>query len=93
MSLTNTEGYGLKAVGKPYISTSAYLFPTEDLSEVDLKKHQRHMSDIQPKDMVTWNIDWKQMGVGGDTSWGAYPHQPYLLPAIKQSFGFRLYPL
>ena len=92
MSLTDMERNGLKAVGEPYISTSAYLFPTEDLSEVDLKKHQRHMSDIQPKDMVTWNIDWKQMGVGGDTSWGAYPHQPYLLPAIRRSFGFRLYP-
>lgn len=93
MTLTNKAGSGLKAVGQPYISTSAYLFPTEDLSEVDLKKHQRHMSDIQPKDMVTWNIDWKQMGVGGDTSWGAYPHQPYLIPAVRHSFGFRLYPL
>ena len=93
MTLTNTSGSGLKAAGQPYISTSAYLFPTEDLSEVDLKKHQRHMSDIQPKDMVTWNIDWKQMGVGGDTSWGAYPHQPYLIPAVRHSFGFRLYPL
>lgn len=93
MTLTNKAGSGLKAVGQPYISTSAYLFPTEDLSEVDLKKHQRHLSDIQPKDMVTWNIDWKQMGVGGDTSWGAYPHQPYLIPAVRHSFGFRLYPL
>lgn len=93
MTLTDTKGNGLKAVGEPYISTSAYLFPTENLSEVDLKKHQRHMSDIQPKDMVTWNIDWKQMGLGGDTSWGAYPHQPYLIPAVRSSFGFRLYPL
>lgn len=93
MSLTNPSGEGLKAVGAPYISTSAYLFPTEDLSEVDLKKHQRHMSDIQPKDMVTWNIDWKQMGLGGDTSWGAYPHQPYLVPAVRQEFSFRLCPV
>lgn len=93
MALTNTNGKGLKAVGAPYISTSAYLFPTEDLSEVDLRKHQRHLSDIQPKDMVTWNIDWKQMGLGGDTSWGAYPHQQYLIPARRTSFSFRLYPL
>ena len=48
------------------------------------------MSDIQPKDMVTWNIDLKQMGVGGDTSWGAYPHEPYLIPARKMEFSFRL---
>lgn len=93
MTITNPQGTGLKAVGQPYISTSAYLFPTEDLTEVDTHKHQRHLSDIQPKDQVTWNIDWRQMGVGGDTSWGAYPHQQYLIPAKRQSFGFRLCPV
>lgn len=92
MTLSNTQGNGLKAVGAPYLSTSAYMFTTEELSEVDAKKHQRHMSDIQPKDMVTWNIDWKQMGLGGDTSWGAYPHQQYLIPARRMSYSFRLYP-
>ncbi|MEG0517516.1 MAG: glycoside hydrolase family 2 TIM barrel-domain containing protein [Bacteroidales bacterium] len=93
MTLTNRKGAGLKVSGAPYISTSAYLFPTEDLSEVDLKKHQRHLSDIVEKDMVTWNIDWKQMGVGGDTSWGAYPHQPYLIPASRCEFTFRIAPM
>ncbi|MEF9985867.1 MAG: glycoside hydrolase family 2 TIM barrel-domain containing protein [Bacteroidales bacterium] len=93
MSLTNAAGTGLKAIGEPYISASAYLFPTEDLSEIDLKKHQRHISDIINKDIVTWNIDWKQMGVGGDTSWGAYPHQQYLIPAQRCQFKFRLCPM
>lgn len=93
MSLVTPEGKGIKAVGMPYLSASAYLFPTEDLSEPDLKKHQRHLSDIQPKEMVTWNIDLKQMGLGGDTSWGAYPHPQYLIPAERMTFGFRLYPV
>lgn len=93
MSLTNGNGTGLKATGAPCISTSAYLFPTEDLSETDLKKHQRHMTDIVEKDGVTWNIDWKQMGVGGDTSWGAYPHQPYLIPAKRCEWGFSIRPV
>ncbi len=93
MSLTDGSGTGLKSAGKPYISTSAYLFPTYDLSETDLKKHQRHMTDIVEKDMVTWNIDLKQMGVGGDTSWGAYPHQQYLIPARRCEWGFRLLPV
>jgi len=30
--------------------------------------------------------------VGGDTSWGAYPHQPYLIPAERMSFSFRFCP-
>lgn len=93
MSLTDKQGAGLMAIGQPYLSTSAYLFPNEDLDEPELRKTQRHMSDIRPKDMVTWNIDWKQMGVGGDTSWGAFPHQPYLISAERISFSFRLCPV
>lgn len=92
MSLTDKNGIGIMAIGEPYISSSAYMFPTEDLDEPGIKKSQRHQSDIEFKDMVTWNIDWKQMGVGGDTSWGAYPHQPYLIPAQKTTFSFRLCP-
>lgn len=93
MSLTNSDGEGLMAIGNPYLSTSAYLFPTEDLDEADVRKSQRHISNIQSKDMVTWNIDLKQMGVGGDTSWGAFPHQPYLIPAQQMSFSFRFCPV
>lgn len=93
MSLTDDSGEGLKAMGDPYLSCSAYLFPNEDLDEPGERKSQRHISDIIPKDMVTWNIDLKQMGVGGDTSWGAYPHQQYLIPAEKMTFSFKLYPV
>jgi beta-galactosidase len=83
---------GLKATGNPTISTSVYMFPNDDLAEPDLKKHQRHLSDVTRKDMVTWNIDLKQMGVGGDDSWGALPHGQYLIPARKMDFSFRLEP-
>ena len=30
---------------------------------------------------VTWHIDLRQMGVGGDDSWGARAHPPYMIPA------------
>ena len=93
MSLTDNSGAGLMAIGEPYISTSAYMFPTEDLDEPTTRKSHRHISDIRPKDMVTWNIDLKQMGVGGDTSWGAFPHQQYLIPAERMTFRFRLCPV
>ncbi len=93
MSLTTENNLGLKAKGAPYISTSVYHFPTNHLSEPDFKKHQRHMSDIVEKDMVVWNIDYKQMGVGGDTSWGAYPHQQYLITASRCEWNFTIEPL
>lgn len=93
MSLRNAQGIGLMAIGAPYIAGSTYDFPTEDLDEPGVRKSQRHLSDIVSKDMTTWNIDWRQMGVGGDTSWGAFPHQQYLIPASRYSFSFRLCPV
>ena len=83
---------GLKATGDPVISTSVYMFPNDDLAEPGPGKHQRHLSDVRKKDMVTWNIDLKQMGVGGDNSWGAIPHQQYLIPAGRMTFRFSLEP-
>lgn len=92
MSLTDSSGNGLMAIGCPLFSSSAYMFPTEDLDEPGVEKSQRHLSDIRNKDMVTWNIDLKQMGVGGDNSWGAFPHPEYLIPAERMSFSFRICP-
>ena len=37
----------------------------------------RHQWDLEPDDFITVNIDAVQMGVGGDDSWGAQPHDPY----------------
>ncbi|MBP5487601.1 MAG: DUF4981 domain-containing protein, partial [Bacteroidales bacterium] len=76
--------------GKPVFSSSIYMFPNDDLAEPGMGKHQRHVSDVVRKDLVTWNIDLKQMGVGGDNSWGAFPHEQYLIPAVKMNFSFRL---
>ena len=88
-----SEGSGLRVSGNPTFNTSVYDFPNEDLSEADASKHQRHMSDIEGKDMVTWNIDLRQMGVGGDDTWGAYPHPQYLIPAKRMGFTFKIEPL
>ena len=42
---------------------------------------QRHGKiDITPSDQIDWLIDFKQMGVGGDNSWGARTHDKYTLP-------------
>jgi beta-galactosidase len=35
-------------------------------------------------------IDLKQMGVGGDNSWGALPLPHYLIPAENYTFKFRM---
>jgi beta-galactosidase len=38
-------------------------------------------------------IDYKQMGVGGDDSWGARPHSQYQIPAGKYAYSFRMKPV
>ncbi|WP_223296597.1 hypothetical protein [Shewanella pealeana] len=38
-------------------------------------------------------IDYKQMGVGGDTSWGRPVHAPYRIAPKAMSFSFSLEPI
>ena len=77
-SLTDDSGFGLKVTGKPVISTSAHNYGMEDIDD-GAKKDQRHINDIVPRDFIEWNIDFKQMGVGGDNSWGAKPLDKYMI--------------
>jgi beta-galactosidase len=91
VALTNDEGTGLLAVGDPLLSVSAYPFLIEDFDPGDEKKF-RHTSDLKVRDLITLNLDLKQMGVGGDTSWGAVVHEEYTLPTREYSYRIRLRP-
>ena len=42
---------------------------------------------------VYLNIDLKQMGVGGDDSWGAKQHEQYRIPAKEYRFSFIIAPI
>jgi len=86
VALTNKDGTGLLAVGMPLLSVSAWPFTTEDLEKA------AHINELPRRDTITVNIDYKQMGVGGDDSWGARPHPEYTLPPNAYSYRFRLRP-
>jgi len=47
-----------------------------------------HVNDIVPRDLVSLNIDYGQMGVGGDDSWGKRTLQKYSLNQKNYSYGF-----
>jgi beta-galactosidase len=49
-----------------------------------------HIHELSRGRTVTFNIDYQQMGVGGDDSWGARTHEEYRLPAKEYSYSFRL---
>jgi len=91
-ALTNEAGLGLMAVGSPTFSGSALPWATEDLDDGE-KKDQRHITDVSPRDFVEWMIDYKQMGIGGDDSWGAHPLNKYRLFPGEYKYQFSLFPM
>jgi beta-galactosidase len=52
----------------------------------------RHGSDIRTGEVVQWNIDLLQMGVGGDTSWGRPVHEEYTIPPKEYQYVFVIEP-
>ena len=51
-----------------------------------------HPFELPQRDFMVLNLDWKQQGVGGDNSWGDWPHEQYLIPCQAQRYSFRLRP-
>jgi len=86
MTLTNGFGVGLLAVGMPVLSASAWPVTMEDLQTA------KHIHDLARRNTITVNLDYKQMGVGGDDSWGARTHPEYTLPPKRYSYRFLLRP-
>jgi beta-galactosidase len=77
---------GLLVIGMPLLSVSAWPYSMEDLEKA------MHINELPRRDFITLNLDYKQMGVGGDDSWGARPHPEYTLWAKPYAYQFRLKP-
>jgi beta-galactosidase len=86
MALTNGFGIGILAVGIPNLSVSAWPWTMQQLEDA------KHISDLKPAKTITVNLDYRQMGVGGDDSWGARTHPEYTLPAKPYSYKFLIRP-
>jgi beta-galactosidase len=86
MALTDPNSVGLVAVGMPTIDISAWPFTMQDLEEA------KHIHEPPPAETITVNLDYRQMGVGGDDSWGARAHPEYTLPAKHSHYRLRLMP-
>ncbi|MGD0782306.1 MAG: glycoside hydrolase family 2 TIM barrel-domain containing protein, partial [Candidatus Aminicenantales bacterium] len=90
-SLTDGGGWGLLVIGMPQFDFSALPYTAEDLTQD--KRGGKHPADIARRDFVTLNLDYGQMGVGGDDSWGAPVHAQYKLEARAYNYAFCLHPL
>ncbi|MDT8300718.1 MAG: glycoside hydrolase family 2 TIM barrel-domain containing protein [Sedimentisphaerales bacterium] len=86
MALTDPNSIGIVAVGMPTIDISAWPFTMQDLEKA------KHIHEPSQADTITVNLDYRQMGVGGDDSWGARTHPEYTLPAKPYHYRLRLMP-
>jgi len=90
MAISNDKN-GLIAIGLPQFDGSVHHYPYSDLDYYPgTRRHGK--IDLSQKDQVDWLIDYKQMGVGGDNSWGAKPHEKYTLYPKNYEFSFMLSP-
>ena len=53
---------------------------------------KKHGAEIKIGETVQWNIDYQQMGVGGDNSWGAFPHEEYMIKPTPYKYSFTIIP-
>jgi beta-galactosidase len=98
LSLTDANGVGLLAVGMPLLSVSAHHNVMQDFESPEagfVPRQQavnRHTIDVRPRDLVSLNLDLRQMGVGGNNSWGAQTIDKYRLLDSSYSYSLRLRP-
>ncbi len=86
VALTDPDGFGLLATGDAAFEFSAARFTAEDLTAA------RHVHEVPRRDAITWNLDHRQTGLGGN-SCGPGTLPQYRIPPVPARFIFRLCPL
>lgn len=92
VALKDKNGTGLLAFGPKPLSTGILHF---DMKHLDFDKDAKsniHGGSMVNENLIWWNIDLQQMGVGGDNSWGAETHLQYQLPYQDYAYSFTLKP-
>ncbi len=86
-ALTNEENVGLfvSDIGGTHLSISAWPYSLEDLELAN------HTYDLPKREFITFNINYKQQGVGGDIPAMAMLHKKYKLKGDQDySYTFRI---
>jgi beta-galactosidase len=98
-----SENLTLKVVSKQLLNASIWPFEMKELdfNSEDAQKSAsglvpvttKHGAAIKIGNTNQWNIDFLQMGVGGDTSWGRLVHPEYTISATKKyEYSFTIQP-
>ena len=103
----NENNIGFEIKGEPLISFSAHYNTIEDFDDglrpnnpgenvgtrKRIIKRQRKPIDVPKRDFISLNIDLKQMGVGGDNSWGARTLPKYTINPGNYTYSFTISPV
>jgi beta-galactosidase len=89
LTLTNSEGTGIKITGSQPLSVKVAHNQAEDL-DFGTPKKNAHPSDVTPRREVFLNVDLLQRGLGGDDSWGRLPHELYRLLSDSYSYEYEI---
>jgi len=85
--LANEENIGLLIKAKSRLNVGVHHYSVENLTEA------KHTHEVKRSDQITWNIDFQQMGLGGDDSWNPRTHDEYLLNPGKYNYSFIMSPV
>ena len=88
--VTNVNGKGLRIEGEPGQPLSFSALPYSS-NELEFATHRHELPQIH---RTVLSINLKEMGVGGDDSWGARPEEIYDVPSDKPyQFNFKISPI
>jgi beta-galactosidase len=90
VELTNAQGFGLRAEGRPLLSVTARHFRSSDIEQA------AYSIDLPARPETYLNLDMAQMGVGGIDSWTklAYPMDAYRIAGDQpHAYTVRLSPV
>lgn len=80
--ITNSAGVGLRITGDQPLSFGALPYTCHELEAAF------HHYELPPVHKTVLSINHREMGVGGDDSWGAQPLAEYKIPA-NQNYDYR----
>lgn len=104
MTLLDDTGVGLRFESDTPMSVSVWPFAADELEYVPSSRGEESASGLVPIPSKhgahihvggprTVSIDHSQMGVGGDTSWGRWVHEEFLIRPSPMSLRYRITPV
>ncbi len=86
--LHNESGTGLMAVGSPLMEINTLWYTPEQMTQ------KKYPWDLVKDSDISFRIDLREMGLGGDNSWGARTHSEFVNDSKKTyKHAFRLTPV